>query len=162
MKLSANLAILSSLVLLAAQALRADDRDLLRESVGEPYLFVLLDTSGSMNWTPKCPVQVPDPNDPKKTIQVPANANDCPVLCPTGDCFVPLNADSPSSKFYQAKQALYEVLQSIDGIQFGFATYNQDDLFVRAKHYMYQAAASGPNVPGYGAFPPAGTQEVKP
>lgn len=147
-------------VSLAAGALRADDRDLLREAVGEPYLFILLDTSGSMHWTPKCPVMVPDPADPKKKIQVPADPNDCAFLCPSGDCFTQMNGDSPNSKFYQAKQALYEVLNSIDGIQFGFATYNQDDLQVRAKHYLYEAASNGPNVPGFGPFPATGTQEV--
>jgi Tfp pilus tip-associated adhesin PilY1 len=145
---------------LAAGPLRADDRDLLRDAVGEPYLFILLDTSGSMHWTPKCPVQVPDPANPKKTIQVPANPNDCPVLCPTGDCFTQLNGDSPDSKLYQAKQALYEVLQSIDGIQFGFATYNQDGLQVEAKHWVYEATGNGPNVSGFGAFPATGAQEI--
>lgn len=160
MKRSSKIVLGCLLASLAAGSAHADDRDLLREAVGEPYLFILLDTSGSMHWTPKCPVQVPDPANPKNTIQVPADPNDCAVLCPTGDCFVPENGDSPHSKFYQAKQALHEVLQSIDGIQFGFATYNQDDLQVRAKHYIYQAAEDGPNVPGFGPFPAAGAQEV--
>jgi Neisseria PilC beta-propeller domain len=144
----------------AAGPLRADDRDLLREAVGDPYLFILLDTSGSMHWTPKCPVQVPDPARPGHTVQVPANANDCAVLCPTGDCFVQRNGDSPQSKFYQAKQALYEVLESIDGIQFGFGTYNQDALQVAGKHWVYQATGNGPDVPGYGPFPGSGAQEI--
>ena len=30
-----------------------DDRDLLRSSIADPYLFILLDTSGSMNWAPE-------------------------------------------------------------------------------------------------------------
>ena len=148
------------LALAAVRPASADDRDLLRQAVGDPYVFILLDTSGSMHWSPKCPVQVADPAHPGQTIQVPANPNDCAVLCPTGDCFVPLNGDDPKSKFYQAKQALYEVIQSIDGIQFGFGTYNQDSLFVRSKHWMYQAAGNGPSITGYGNFPSTGTQEV--
>jgi hypothetical protein len=45
-------------------------------------------------------------------------------------------------------------------IQFGFATYNQDALRVRAKHWLYQAGNAGVTVPGWGAFPAAGAQEV--
>lgn len=154
--------LLAGITLLAAAApAPADDRDLLREAVGEPYVFILFDTSGSMHWTPKCPVMVDDPADNGNAkIQVPADPNDCAFLCPEGDCFVDMNSDSPSSKFYQAKQALHEVLDSVDGIQFGFGTYNQDDLQVRAKHYLYQAQSNGPTVPGFGPFPAAGAQEV--
>jgi hypothetical protein len=106
-----------------------DDRDLLRSSVGEPYVFVLLDTSGSMNWSPRC-------------TQEQLDRGECDLLCPTGDCYAPLQADDASSKFYQAKEALYEVMQKVDDIHFGFATYNQDALSVRAKHWLYQAAAA--------------------
>ena len=156
----AGAALSALLAVSAAAPARADDRDLLRGSVGDPYVFILLDTSGSMNWGPKCPVMVPDPADPKKKIQVPANPNDCAFLCPTGDCFVPRNADDPNSKFYQAKQALHEVLETVDGIHFGFATYNQDQLQIRSKHWIYQADSGGPNIAGFGAFPAAGAQEV--
>ena len=41
-------------VVAASGALLGDDRELLRDSVGKPYVFVLLDTSGSMNWSPRC------------------------------------------------------------------------------------------------------------
>src|SRR3954466_3219604 len=77
---------LALLALLGAAA-RGDDRSLLRTSSGDPYLFILLDTSGSMNWAPKTS-----------------------GTCDSGDCFVPLQADDPASKLYQAKQSLYEVL----------------------------------------------------
>ena len=40
--------------MLASAPLFADDRDILRDSTTKPYLFVILDTSGSMNWAPKC------------------------------------------------------------------------------------------------------------
>ncbi|HBL29264.1 MAG TPA: hypothetical protein DD490_20730 [Acidobacteria bacterium] len=148
------------LTLAAAGPARADDRDLLRDAAGEPYIFILLDTSGSMSWSPRCPITTPDPLNPSVNIQVPANPADCALLCPDGDCFVPLQADDPKSKFYQAKQALYEVVQAVDGVQLGFGTFNQDYLAVRNKHWMYQAANDGPTITGYGAFPATGDQEV--
>ncbi|HSF41065.1 MAG TPA: hypothetical protein VLT87_14815, partial [Thermoanaerobaculia bacterium] len=58
----------------AAAPSAGDDRDLLRSSVGEPYVFVLLDTSGSMNWSPRC-------------TQEQFDRGECKVLCPTGDCY---------------------------------------------------------------------------
>jgi Tfp pilus tip-associated adhesin PilY1 len=133
-------AALAVLALLGSAAARGDDRDLLRSAIADPYLFILLDTSGSMNWSPK--------GD----------------SCPTGDCFVPLQADDAGSKFYQAKQALYEVLtdNSLPKIYMGFSTYNQDQLQATQKHWLYQAQgngvqlSSGPNV----YFPAAGAQEV--
>jgi Tfp pilus tip-associated adhesin PilY1 len=128
-----------ALLALGAGAARGDDRDLLRNSIADPYLFIILDTSGSMNWAPK-------------------NAT-----CPTGDCFVPLQADDAQSKAYQAKQALFQVLTdgSLPKIDLGFATYNQDQLAVSQKHWLYQATTAGvpllaPNV----NFPPIGAQEV--
>ena len=79
-------------------AAHADDRDILRDSSTKPYVFVILDTSGSMNWAPKC-------TRPRST------AGTCTYLCPTGDCAVPRDGDDPASKFRQSKEALYEVLQ---------------------------------------------------
>ena len=138
--------VLSLLVAFGGEA-SADDRDLLRDSVGEPYVFILLDTSGSMHWTPRCtPEQVAD--------------GSCALLCPTGDCYAPLQSDDPSSKFFQAKAALYEVLRDIDDIHFGFSTYNQDGLYMQAKHWLYDAAEDGPVIPGYGPFPARGSDDV--
>ncbi len=124
-----------------------DDRDLLRDSTGEPYVFIVLDTSGSMNWTPKC-------------TQAQLDAGDCTTLCPTGDCYARLQADDPSSKFYQAKEALYEVLKDVDDIQFGFATYNQDDLTAWSKHWIYKAGAGGVTLAGGRVFPAPGDDDV--
>src|SRR3954452_3940451 len=114
-------AALALLALLGAAAARGDDRDLLRSTIADPYMFILLDTSGSMNWSPKG------------------------TTCPTGDCFVPLQADDAGSKFYQAKAALYEVLTdaSLPKVYMGFATYNQDQLALLQKHWLYQAAGNG-------------------
>lgn len=88
---------------------RADDRDLLNRGEADPYVFVILDTSGSMNWQPG------------------------------GDLFAPLNGDDPLSKMYQAKSALFRVLNdaALDGIHWGFGSYNQDDLGVYRKHWGY-------------------------
>ena len=124
--------IVALVLCLGATAILADDRDLLRESSGEPYVFILFDTSGSMHWTPQCTAEG-------------LAAGDCTELCEDGDCYARLNGDDPASKFYQAKEALYEVLQTVDGVNFGFATYNQDRLYVRAKHWLYTVAAYQPD-----------------
>ncbi|MEM9290196.1 MAG: hypothetical protein AAGD01_00780 [Acidobacteriota bacterium] len=91
-----------------------DDRDLLRESAEDPYVMILMDTSGSMNWN-------------------------------IGELELPYaHADSPDSKMYQAKEAMYEVVQNLQGtVNFGFATFNQNDLRVRRKHWLYRVAEDG-------------------
>lgn len=78
----------------------ADDRSLVKASESEPYVMILLDVTGSMNRVPE------------------------------GDQDVaPLAQDDPASKAYQAKQAIYQVLEETDGVHFGFATFpNQDNL----------------------------------
>ena len=125
---------------------RADDRDLLRRGSAKPYVFILFDTSGSMHWSPKCTADQ-------------LAAGDCDFLCPTGDCFVPRNGDDPSSKFYQAKAALYDVIEATDNVDFGFATYNQDELRVTSKHWLYSARGAGVSLDGT-PFPAAGSEEV--
>jgi hypothetical protein len=114
-----------------------------------PYLFILLDTSGSLNRAPLCSA-------------ADVTAGDCTYLCTTGDCGVPLQADDPDSKLFQVKSALHESLSAseADGIQFGFATFNQDELRARSKHWLYQAGSGGPSIPGWGAFPPSGSNDV--
>ncbi len=135
------------LAILTMRPALADDRELLRNSVAEPYVFILLDTSGSMHWTPKC-------------TQAQFDANECEVLCPTGDCYAPLNGDDPNSKFYQAKEALYEVIKGVGDVQFGFATYNQDGAYMRVKHYLYKAKENGPNIVAGLPFPAINSQDV--
>ncbi len=108
-----------------ATASRADDRDLLRASLGEPYLFIVLDTSGSMHWSPPC-------------SQEQFDAGECAMVCPNGDCYTALNGDDRASKLYQAKEALYEVLRATDGVHYGFATYNQDNLRMIGKNWLYR------------------------
>lgn len=139
----------ATLGLTAATPATADDRDLLRTSTATPYLFIILDTSGSMHWAPPCTQE-----------QLDADPSECNFLCPEGDCVAPLNGDDEASKLFQAKEVLYKVIDGSDDVNFGFATYNQDDLRLRAKHWMYEADGGGPNISGFGAFPPDGAQEV--
>jgi len=148
--------LLPFLVVVAAVGLattaRADDRALLRNSSANPYVFVVLDTSGSMNWAPPCSA-------------TDYAAGVCNYLCPTGDCWVPRNSDDPASKFRQAKEALAEVISSTPDVNFGFGTYNQDQLAVFNKHWRYLVRATQPsgfitlNNTGHN-FPVAGSSEV--
>lgn len=69
-------------------------------------------------------------------------------LCPNGDCPVPLSGDDPGSKFYQAKQALYDVLGNIPFVRFGFGSFEQDFLRVQSKHWLYQVREFGLNPDG--------------
>jgi hypothetical protein len=89
----------------------ADDRDLLRQAQEKPYVFVVLDSSGSMNWQPG------------------------------GDAFAPASADDPNSKMYQAKSALFRVMTDpdLEGIHWGFGTYNADSVRAYRKHWLYKA-----------------------
>jgi hypothetical protein len=112
-----------------------------------PYVFILFDTSGSMSWAPPC-------------SQAELDAGLCAWRCDSYDCWVPQQADDPSSKHYQIKQALHEVLSATAGVQFGFGSFNQDALGVLAKHWIYEAAAPGVFIPGWGAFPALGGRDV--
>jgi hypothetical protein len=146
-RFAAALAVLT-VAWLAAGAVpaHADDRDLLRRGTSDPYVFILFDTSGSMHWSPKCTAE-----------QVAAGV--CDFACPSGDCFTAQNGDDSASKLYQAKEALYEVIQAADNVDFGFATYNQDQLRVGAKHWLYRARQDGVGLAAT-PFPAAGSVEV--
>jgi hypothetical protein len=147
--LPAFAAALATVFTFTSAALFADDRDILRESTTKPYLFVILDTSGSMNWAPKC-----------TAAQV--AAGECTYLCPTGDCQTPRNGDDPASKFRQAKEALYEVLRDVEDIDMGFATYNADDVAVEDKHWLYRVKSGEPRITLVGGtlYPGYGSEEV--
>jgi Mg-chelatase subunit ChlD len=45
---------LAALVLAAGRPAAGDDRNTVRNSAGNPYVFIILDTSGSMNFSPPC------------------------------------------------------------------------------------------------------------
>lgn len=122
----------------------ADDRNLLRESGADPYVMILFDTSGSMNWAPRCTLE--DYNTFYDHDGNPATPDirRCNYVCEPRDCPVPRDGDDPNSKFRQAKEALYEVVQRVDNVRFGFSSYNQDDLHVNYKHWLYRVAAGQP------------------
>jgi len=70
-------------------------------------------------------------------------------LCPQGDCYAPLNGDDPTSKFFQAKQALYEVLSEAEDVHFGFVTYEQDNVRLKTKHWLYRPPTYKPESEGF-------------
>ncbi|HET9765308.1 MAG TPA: PilC/PilY family type IV pilus protein, partial [Thermoanaerobaculia bacterium] len=132
----------------AVGPLSADDRDFVRKTAEDPYVFILFDVSGSMNWTTHC-------------TQAQLDAGDCRQRCDTSDCFARLSADDPASKFYQAKEALHEVLSQVDNVNFGFGTYNQDDLGLRAKHWLYRQTSAGVLLgDGVSRYPAVGSEDV--
>jgi hypothetical protein len=63
-------------------------------------------------------------------------------LCPDGDCVAPAGGDDPTSKFFQAKQAMFEVIEDIKDVDFGFGSYEQDNVHVKFKHWRYRAKTS--------------------
>jgi Tfp pilus tip-associated adhesin PilY1 len=93
----------------------SDDRDLLRVSSGNPYVMVLLDTTGSMNEFPE-----------QAGIDALAAGDD------------------PASKIYGAKQSLYQVMTQFNNISYGFGTFNQDHLRVLRKDWIYQLTSALP------------------
>jgi Tfp pilus tip-associated adhesin PilY1 len=108
---------LTAILLLAAVALWlagerpawTDDTDLLRFNSGNPYLFVVLDTSASMN-----------------------------LMLDQGNGVSALgDADAPGTRLYEAKKALYTAFKDVDDVHFGLVTYNQDALHVLSKHWLY-------------------------
>ncbi|MDH3744600.1 MAG: hypothetical protein OES47_05800, partial [Acidobacteriota bacterium] len=90
-----------TLAILSVGVSTADDRDLLRDQGGNPFLFIALDNSTSMN------LKIGD--------------DDVPAVG---------YGDDPASRIYQAKEALFEVLESEEAVNLGFTTFNQDQLSV--------------------------------
>ncbi len=93
-----------------------------------------------------------------------------------GDTLAPANGDDPSSKIYSARQVAYSVFSTVSDVQFGMATFNQDNLRVIGKHWLYTAAAGttatvNASLPVswpadgeqwvFGTFLPAGTQDLE-
>lgn len=98
--------------LIAGYPAAGDDTLLFKIQSGKPYVYFVIDTSTSMNLA-------------------------------LDDTFVHASGDDPESKFRQVKEALLEVLTETfqdngDTIHFGLATYNQDKLKVRGKHWLYR------------------------
>lgn len=141
---------------LIANPTRGDDRDLLRRSQQNPYVFVLLDISGSMHLSIPC-----DQED--------FDAGNCTHLCPTGECLPHAIGDDPASRLRVAKEAIFEIMEQTDNVHFGFGTFDQDEMRVLNKHWWYRVADAA-DQPGAGFsfiqldsgkdYPPAGHEEV--
>ncbi len=144
------LALTLAAVWLAAPPAGADDRKLFVGFREIPYVFILFDNSSSMASVTECSAED-------------LAAGFCSQLCDVdgGGCMAPLNADDDSSKLYEAKEILYQVLLETENVDFGFATLNQDDMRVRSKHWLYEATNDGPTLPGtMRQYPEKDTQEV--
>jgi hypothetical protein len=76
----------------------------------------VLDTSGSMNWSPQCTAA-----DRRRGLL-------CLVTAPTGRATAGPRSVTIRPRSSARPKALYEVIHSISNIDFGFATYNQDRL----------------------------------
>ncbi len=118
--------VLGALGLLASALVLADDRQLFRQAADSPYVFTLLDVSGSMNWN----AGFPDGN------------------------FRDGDADAPGSRLFEAKSALYEVIQGLNpSIRLGFAHFGQPDLEALRKLWLYERAPGQANPPWWSELP---------
>ena len=130
-----------------------DDRDLLRRSQQNPYVFILLDISGSMHLSVPCAAED-------------VAAGDCLVECPSGECLPRAVGDDPDSRLRVAKEAIFEIMEQTDNIHFGFGTFDQDEMRVLNKHWWYRVADASRQSGGLiqldsGRFyPDAGHEEV--
>ncbi|MEM7480608.1 MAG: PilC/PilY family type IV pilus protein [Acidobacteriota bacterium] len=108
-----RLALCLSLVAgMVAATASADDRSLVKSQEATPYVFILFDTTGSMNWPPDRAVDLPE------------------------------GVDSTNSRMYQAKQAIYSVLSTVDNVNFGWGTFpNHNELRVASKQVCNSPSA---------------------
>jgi hypothetical protein len=136
---------------LAPRAALADDRSLLQATQKNPYVFIILDTSGSMHQEVAC-------------TGADIAANFCTQLCAPGDCLPRLMGDDPDSKIYVAKQSIYTIMQTHPAINFGFGHFDQSQVRVIWKYWWYSVASAQPN--GFIAldsglnYPESGQQEL--
>jgi PilC-like protein with beta-propeller domain len=119
-------------LLLAAPAARADDRSLLHSQQQNPYVFIILDTSGSMHQSTACSA-------------ADIAAGDCSELCVDGDCLPHLMGDDPNSKIYTAKAAIYDVMALHPNVNFGFGHFDQQGMHLSWKYWWYSVASTQPN-----------------
>jgi len=113
---TAALAVAAALAVPAGRTALGDDTVLFKTQVGKPYVEIILDTSSSMN------------------------------LAPGTNAWLPASGDDSGSKFQQIKQALFQVFNEVylangDVVHFGFSTFNQDNLRVRGKHWLYKVTS---------------------
>ena len=73
------------------------------------------------------------------------------------------SADDPSSRLYQAKSALYQVLRGLDdGARIGWAHFSQDSLYAYRKHWTYKPKARATNPVWFDTvpYPAVGVPEI--
>jgi hypothetical protein len=142
--------ILAAAILLALNGLaaRADDRSLLEPTQKNPYVFIILDTSGSMHEEVSC-----------TAVDI-ANGF-CSQECDAGDCLPRMMGDDPDSKIYVAKQSIYTIMASHPNINFGFGHFDQTQLAVSWKYWWYALDSSTPGftLPN-GVYPVTGEQHI--
>ena len=136
---------------LAPSAARADDRSLLHATQQNPYVMIILDTSGSMHQEIACSA-------------ADVAAGFCSAECDPGDCLPRMMGDDPDSKIYVAKQSIYTIMQSHPNINFGFSHFDQTGLKMSWKFWWYSLASSQPNgfitLDSGRQFPGPGQQEL--
>jgi hypothetical protein len=128
------LAALAALAVITATApaARADDRSLLHATQQSPYVFIILDTSGSMHQSTAC-------------TAADLAAGFCSEQCDQGDCLPHLMGDDPNSKIYTAKQAIYNVMMQHPNVNFGFGHFDQGGMHMSWKYWWYAVAATQPS-----------------
>ncbi|HXN57653.1 MAG TPA: hypothetical protein VN912_03585, partial [Candidatus Angelobacter sp.] len=132
---------------LAEPAARADDRSLLHATQQNPYVMIILDTSGSMHQEIAC-------------TAADVAAGFCSAECDPGDCLPRLMGDDPDSKIYVAKQSIYFIMQSHPNINFGFGHFDQTQLKMFWKYWWYTVASSGITLDSGRVFPGLNQQEL--
>src|SRR5260370_27979725 len=115
--LVAALAAIAAIAAMAAIAVpaHADDRGLLHATQQNPYVMVILDTSGSMHQEIACSA-------------ADVASGFCSAECDPGDCLPRMMGDDPDSKIYVAKQSIYTIMQSHPNINFDFAHFDPTQL----------------------------------
>src|SRR5580693_9438111 len=130
---------------------RGDDRNLVQSGLRAPYVFILLDVSGSMHQSVTC------------SVTDIANGF-CNQRCDQGDCLPRMMGDDPESKISVAKQSIYAIMQSTTNVNFGFGTFDQAGLHMSWKHWWYSLDSNQPNgvitLDDGTVYPAAGQQEV--
>jgi hypothetical protein len=101
--------VLAAALLLIGPSAFTDDTQLLRFDTAKPYVFIVLDTSASMGL----------------------------AFDTETDRWTPGGADGAGSRLYQAKQALYNTFENVSDVHFGFAGFNQDQVWAVEKHWLY-------------------------
>jgi hypothetical protein len=136
---------------LAPRAAQADDRGLLQATQENPYVFIILDTSGSMHQEVSC-----------STTDIAAGICTSSELCPPGDCLPRLMGDDPASKIYVAKSSIYAIMQKHLAINFGFGHFDQSQLRVIWKYWWYQVSPTNTfiQLDSGTTFPAAGQEEL--